>query len=126
MAQEGFSDTSDHEHSMEKTTDHLHRQTVNSKKNCLTWRSKLEQQLQLLRQLKTQGISRNHNTVGGLGEEALFPVYWNGDNRSVLRVQKRLQNTWSFHIITRSNQGLCFKISCASIRKNEPKNWRDR
>uniref|UniRef100_A0A0D3CS82 Uncharacterized protein n=1 Tax=Brassica oleracea var. oleracea TaxID=109376 RepID=A0A0D3CS82_BRAOL len=58
VLKQGFSDTSDHEHSMEKTTDHLHCQTVNSKKNCLTWRSKLEQQLQLLRQLKTQGISR--------------------------------------------------------------------
>ncbi|KAG2266092.1 hypothetical protein Bca52824_073171 [Brassica carinata] len=87
---------SNHERGMEKTTDHLHRQTVNSKKNCLTWRSKLGQQLELLRQLKTQAISRlcllltkakatnpmkltvltrNHNTVGGLGEEALFPVY---------------------------------------------------
>ncbi|KAL0759420.1 hypothetical protein Bca101_075570 [Brassica carinata] len=89
-------DMSNHERGMEKTTDHLHRQTVNSKKNCLTWRSKLGQQLELLRQLKTQAISRlcllltkakatnpmkltvltrNHNTVGGLGEEALFPVY---------------------------------------------------
>ncbi|KAF3528418.1 hypothetical protein DY000_02041607 [Brassica cretica] len=37
---------------------------------------------------------------GGLNE-ALFPIYWNGDNRPVLRVQKLLQNTWSFHIITR-------------------------
>ncbi|WZY70440.1 hypothetical protein YC2023_002680 [Brassica napus] len=89
---------------MEKTTNHLHRQTVNSKKNDLTWRSKLGQQLQalqLLWQLKTQAISRNHNIVGGFGEEALFPVYWNGDNRLVLRVQKLLQNTWTFHIITR-------------------------
>ncbi|CAN6871434.1 unnamed protein product [Brassica oleracea] len=51
-------DMSNHERGMEKTTDHLHRQTVNSKKNCLTWRSKLGQQLELLRQLKTQAISR--------------------------------------------------------------------
>ncbi|CDY46343.1 BnaC01g30270D [Brassica napus] len=51
-------DMSDHERGMEKTTDHLHRQTVNSKKNYLAWRSKLGQQLQLLRQLKTQAISR--------------------------------------------------------------------
>ncbi|KAF8088738.1 hypothetical protein N665_0531s0011 [Sinapis alba] len=51
-------DTSDHEHGMKKTTNHLHRQTVNSEKNCLMWRSKLEQQLQLLRQLETQAISR--------------------------------------------------------------------
>ncbi|KAF2594354.1 hypothetical protein F2Q70_00043441 [Brassica cretica] len=130
VLKQGFSDTSDHEHSMEKTTDHLHRQTVNSTKNCLTWRSKLEQQMQLLRQLKTKESQEkmrfrysggksmqiaakalyhklNHNTVGGLGEEALFPVYWNGDNRPVLRVQKRLQNTWSFHIITRSGAEEC-------------------
>ncbi|CAN7022115.1 unnamed protein product [Brassica rapa subsp. trilocularis] len=36
---------------------------------------------------------RNHNTVGGLGEEALFPVYWNGDSWPVLRVQKLLPIT---------------------------------
>ncbi|KAG2315099.1 hypothetical protein Bca52824_018221 [Brassica carinata] len=40
-------------------------------------------------------LSRNHNTVGGLGGEALFPVYWNGDKRHVLRVQKLLQITWN-------------------------------
>ncbi|CAN6924746.1 unnamed protein product [Brassica oleracea var. botrytis] len=51
-------DMSDHERGMEKTTDHLHRQTVNSKNNYLAWRSKLGQQLQLLRQLKTQAILR--------------------------------------------------------------------
>ncbi|KAF3608258.1 hypothetical protein DY000_02047501 [Brassica cretica] len=44
----------------------------------------------------------NHNTVGGLGEEALFHVYWNGDNWHVLRVQKLLPITWNFLIITRS------------------------
>ncbi|CAF1928570.1 unnamed protein product [Brassica oleracea var. botrytis] len=71
---------------MEKTTDHLHRQTMKFEKYCLTWRSKIEQQLPLLRQLKTQAISENQNTVGVLGEEALFPVYWNVDNRHVLRV----------------------------------------
>ncbi|KAF2582055.1 hypothetical protein F2Q68_00004077 [Brassica cretica] len=48
---------SDHESGMEKTTDHLHRQTMNFEKYCLTWRSKIEQQLPLLRQLKTQAIS---------------------------------------------------------------------
>ncbi|KAF2598193.1 hypothetical protein F2Q68_00012128 [Brassica cretica] len=45
---------------------------------------------------------KNHNTVGGLGEEALFSLYWNGDNLPVLRVQKLLPITWNFHIITRS------------------------
>ncbi|KAF3585550.1 hypothetical protein F2Q69_00028441 [Brassica cretica] len=52
--------------------------------------------------LLSVGYMRNHNTVGGLGEEALFPVYWNGDNWHVLRVQKLLPITWNFHIITRS------------------------
>ncbi|CDY49625.1 hypothetical protein Bca4012_072091 [Brassica carinata] len=52
--------------------------------------------------LLSVGYMRNHNTVGGLGEETLFPVYWNGDNWHVLRVQKLLPITWNFHIITRS------------------------
>ncbi|CAF1920839.1 BnaCnng67280D [Brassica napus] len=43
--------------------------------------------------LLSVGYMRNHNTVGGLGEETLFPVYRNGYNWPVLRVQKLLPIT---------------------------------
>ncbi|CAN7099801.1 unnamed protein product [Brassica rapa subsp. narinosa] len=59
---------------------------------------------------------RNHNTVGGLGEEALFPVYWNGDNWPVLRVQKLLPITWNFHIITRRTRRRTEEIVRAQIK----------
>ncbi|CAG7902086.1 unnamed protein product [Brassica rapa] len=29
-----------------------------------------------------------------------FPVYWNGDNRCVLRGQKHLPNIWRLHIVS--------------------------
>ncbi|CAN7004073.1 unnamed protein product [Brassica oleracea var. botrytis] len=43
--------------------------------------------------LLSVGYMRNHNTVGGLGEETLFPVYRNEYNWPVLRVQKLLPIT---------------------------------
>ncbi|KAF3537618.1 hypothetical protein F2Q69_00024861 [Brassica cretica] len=37
--------------------------------------------------LLSVGYMRNHNTVGGLGEEALFPGYWNEYNWPVLTAE---------------------------------------
>ncbi|CAG7887954.1 unnamed protein product [Brassica rapa] len=65
--------------------------------------------------LLSVGYMRNHNTVGGLGEEALFPVYWNGDSWPVLRVQKLLPITWNFHIITRRTRPRTEEIVIAQI-----------
>ncbi|CAF1928833.1 unnamed protein product, partial [Brassica oleracea var. botrytis] len=66
--------------------------------------------------LLSVGYMRNHNTVGGLGEETLFPVYWNGDNWHVLRVQKLLPITWNFHIITRRTRPRTEEIVRAQIK----------
>ncbi|CAN7110158.1 unnamed protein product [Brassica rapa subsp. narinosa] len=66
--------------------------------------------------LLSVGYMRNHNTVGGLGEEALFPVYWNGDSWPVLRVQKLLPITWNFHIITRRTRPRTEEIVRAQIK----------
>ncbi|CAN6918197.1 unnamed protein product [Brassica oleracea] len=94
---------SDHERGMEKTTDHLHRQTVNSKNNYLAWRSKIGQQLQLLRQLKTQAILRADKAVlssSGFQADvkALQKVYQHQHNkqRSCPAMAQLLSNTLYF------------------------------
>uniref|UniRef100_A0A0D3AX73 Uncharacterized protein n=1 Tax=Brassica oleracea var. oleracea TaxID=109376 RepID=A0A0D3AX73_BRAOL len=60
--------------------------------------------------------NKNHNTVGGLGEEALFHVYRNEYNWPVLRVQKLLPITWNFHIITRRTRPRTEEIVRAQIK----------
>uniref|UniRef100_M4EAG5 Uncharacterized protein n=1 Tax=Brassica campestris TaxID=3711 RepID=M4EAG5_BRACM len=51
---------------------------------------------------KTSNVikNRNRNTVGELGEKALFSMYWNGDNRCV-RDQKLLPYSRRLYILTR-------------------------
>ncbi|CAN7098974.1 unnamed protein product, partial [Brassica rapa subsp. narinosa] len=51
---------------------------------------------------KTSNVikNKNRNTVGELGEKALFSMYWNGDNRCV-RDQKLLPYSRRLYILTR-------------------------